>query len=647
MDKNTLIGALLIGAVLIGFTWFSKPDPTQQTPPPADTTHVVAQQPAAPQATADTAALDSTGAPILAPYQQAKEEKVIVLKNEKLALSISTRGGAPVEAVLADYLDQSKKPVHLFRKGDTRLDLPLRTLDNRMVSTADANFDIIEATDSTATLRMQLDESAYLDYVYKLCSSDYRVDFTIRGHELRRFLPVNIALQDIEWRQRIPQQEQSWKFEGQYSGIYYHYPQGDVDRLETTSEASEDIQETLRWVAFKDKYFSSVLIASATGFKDNKLTLKTEGEGSGYVRSGDFKGTFPISVKETETVVPFMFFFGPNDYDLLKGYDEGVDKANALHLDHLVYLGMSVFRWINQYLIIPVVTFLSGFLSNWGIIILLMTLFIKMLLWPFTYKSYMSQAKMRVLRPQIEAINAKYPGKEQDQMMKRQTETMNLYRSAGASPMSGCLPMLLQMPFLIALYMYFPTSILLRGEGFLLAHDGLRGLGSQVRQDQHRAHQHTEVCADRVEGLCQVESPGGSRLVAHRDHQGVRGGFKDGQPGGQGEQCNQEQRIGEGLGRREEEETPDRGQSETGQQAGLEAESLVDHRSRNRQQEIGAVVGELHQRRLEDGHGEDAPEHADQHIGQVGGRAPGGEAQQEQQEWNTQLLCYQRRTLLG
>ena len=471
MDKNTLIGALLIGAVLIGFTWFSKPDPTQQTPPPADTTHVVAQQPAAPQATADTTALDSTGAPILAPYQQAKEEKVIVLKNEKLALSISTRGGAPVEAVLADYLDQSKKPVHLFRKGDTRLDLPLRTLDNRMVSTADANFDIIEATDSTATLRMQLDESAYLDYVYKLRSSDYRVDFTIRGHELRRVLPVNIALQDIEWRQRIPQQEQSWKFEGQYSGIYYHYPQGDVDRLETTSEANEDIQETLRWIAFKDKYFSSVLIASATGFKDNKLTLKIEGEGSGYVRSGDFKGTFPISVKETETVVPFMFFFGPNDYDLLKGYDEGVDKANALHLDHLVYLGMSVFRWINQYLIIPVVTFLSGFLSNWGIIILLMTLFIKMLLWPFTYKSYMSQAKMRVLRPQIEAINAKYPGKEQDQMMKRQTETMNLYRSAGASPMSGCLPMLLQMPFLIALYMYFPTSILLRGQGFLWADD--------------------------------------------------------------------------------------------------------------------------------------------------------------------------------
>ena len=474
MDKNTLIGALLIGAVLIGFTWFSKPDPTQSpAPTPQDTTQLVTQAPApaAGASSTDSASLDSLGAPVLPPYLQPAQERIVELKNEKLSVKLSTKGGAPVEAVLADYLDQSKKPVHLFRKGDARLDLPLRTLENRLVNTADANFSVVESTDSTAVLRMQIDDVAYLDYAYKLRPADYRVDLVIRGHELRRFLPVNIALQDIEWTQRIPQQEQSWKFEGQYSGVYYHFPQGDVDRLETTSESSEDVQETLRWVAFKDKYFSSALIASATGFKDNKLSIKAAKEGSGYVRDCSFKGTFPISIKETETVLPFTFFFGPNDYDLLRGYDAGVSKEEALHLDHLVYLGMSVFRWINQYLIIPIVTFLSGFLSNWGIIILLMTLAIKMLLWPFTYKSYMSQAKMRVLRPQIEAINAKYPGKEQDQMMKRQTETMNLYRSAGASPMSGCLPMLLQMPFLIALYMYFPTSILLRGQRFLWADD--------------------------------------------------------------------------------------------------------------------------------------------------------------------------------
>ena len=481
MDKNTIIGALLIGAVLIGFTLFQQSGPQPQATPTTDTTQVVAQsQPTSPATVSgadDGCTIDhpedsaSVVGPVLPAYLQERPEQTVVLKNKKLTLKLSNKGGSPVEATLADYTDQQKKPVQLFRQGDATLNLPLRTLENKIVNTSTAYFDVISQSDSAAVLRMQIDSVAYLDFAYILRPDDYRVGLTITGHELRRLLPVNMTTQDVEWRQRMPQQEQSWKFEGQYSGIYYHYPQGDVDRLETTSEANEDIQETLRWVAFKDKYFSSVLIASATGFKDNKLTLKTEGEGSGYVRSGDFKGTFPISVKETETVVPFMFFFGPNDYDLLKGYDEGVDKANALHLDHLVYLGMSVFRWINQYLIIPVVTFLSGFLSNWGIIILLMTLFIKMLLWPFTYKSYMSQAKMRVLRPQIEAINAKYPGKEQDQMMKRQTETMNLYRSAGASPMSGCLPMLLQMPFLIALYMYFPTSILLRGQGFLWADD--------------------------------------------------------------------------------------------------------------------------------------------------------------------------------
>ena len=480
MDKNTIIGALLIGAVLIGFTLFQQSGPQPQATPTTDTTQVVAQsQPTSPAtwSGADGCTIDHPGdsvsvvGPVLPAYLQERPEQTVVLKNKKLTLKLSNKGGSPVEATLADYTDQQKKPVQLFRRGDATLNLPLRTLENKIVNTSTAYFDVISQSDSAAVLRMQIDSVAYLDFAYTLRPDDYRVGLTITGHELRRLLPVNMTTQDVEWRQRMPQQEQSWKFEGQYSGIYYHYPQGDVDRLETTSEANEDIQETLRWVAFKDKYFSSVLIASATGFKDNKLTLKTEGEGSGYVRSGDFKGTFPISVKETETVVPFMFFFGPNDYDLLKGYDEGVDKANALHLDHLVYLGMSVFRWINQYLIIPVVTFLSGFLSNWGIIILLMTLFIKMLLWPFTYKSYMSQAKMRVLRPQIEAINAKYPGKEQDQMMKRQTETMNLYRSAGASPMSGCLPMLLQMPFLIALYMYFPTSILLRGQSFLWAQD--------------------------------------------------------------------------------------------------------------------------------------------------------------------------------
>ena len=481
MDKNTIIGALLIGAVLIGFTLFQQSSPQPQATPKTDTTQVVALSQSALRATAtgaDGCTIDhpedsvSVVAPVLPAYQQERPEQTVVLKNKKLTLKLSNKGASPVEATLADYTDQQKKPVQLFRQGDATLNLPLRTLENKIVNTSTAYFDIISQSDSAAVLRMQIDSVAYLDFAYTLRPDEYRVGLTITGHELRRLLPVNMTTQDLEWRQRMPQQEQSWKFEGQYSGIYYHFPKGDVERLETSSESTEEIKESLQWVAFKDKYFSSVLINQRTGFQNNKLTLQAEKEGSGYVRSCSLVASFPMSVKEEVTQVPLTFIFGPNDYELLQRYDAELSQNDApLQLDHLVYLGMSVFRWINKYLIIPIVTFLSGFLSNWGIIILLMTLIIKMLLWPFTHKSYLSQAKMRVLKPQIDEINAKYPGKDQEAMMKRQTETMNLYRSAGASPMSGCLPMLLQMPFLIALYMYFPTSILLRGQSFLWAED--------------------------------------------------------------------------------------------------------------------------------------------------------------------------------
>ena len=481
MDKNTIIGALLIGAVLIGFTLFQQSGPQPQATPTTDTTQVVAQsQPTSPAtwSGADGCTIDHPGdsvsvvGPVLPAYQQERPEQTVVLKNKKLTLKLSNKGGSPVEATLADYTDQQKKPVQLFRRGDAMLNLPLRTLENKIVNTSTAYFDVISQSDSAAVLRMQIDSVAYLDFAYTLRPDDYRVGLTITGHELRRLLPVNMTTQDLEWRQRMPQQEQSWKFEGQYSGIYYHFPKGDVERLETSSESTEEIKESLQWVAFKDKYFSSVLINQRTGFQNNTLTLQAEKEGSGYVRSCSLAATFPMSVKEEVTQVPLTFFFGPNDYELLQRYDAELAQTDApLQLDHLVYLGMSVFRWINKYLIIPIVTFLSGFISNWGIIILLMTLIIKILLYPFTHKSYLSQAKMRVLKPQIDEINAKYPGKDQEAMMKRQTETMNLYRSAGASPMSGCLPMLLQMPFLIALYMYFPTSILLRGQSFLWAQD--------------------------------------------------------------------------------------------------------------------------------------------------------------------------------
>ena len=472
MDRNTLIGALLIGLVLIGFTWLQQPTP-EQIAERQRSEQAAAQKPAQPaahqQRALATTSADSTS--VRPPYLTPQPEQLVELRNALLSVKLSTKGAAPVEATLAKYQDQAKKPVQLFRKGDARLNLPLRTLSNTIVNTADASFELVSHSDSSAVLRMRIDSAAYLDYIYTLAKDDYRLSLRLAGKDLHHLLPANMTMQELEWSQRMPQQEQSWKFEGQYSGIYYHFPKGDVERLETSSEEHQEVQQRLQWVAFKDKYFSSVLIQQQGGLEGNQLTLQAEAEGSGYVRRAQLQSSIPFSLRSAEPTAPLTFFFGPNDYELLKGYDAGAVEGEELQLDHLVYLGISLFRWINQYMIIPLVTFLSRYLSNWGLIIFLMTLAIKLLLWPFTNKSYLSQAKMRVLRPQIEAINAKYPGKEQEAMMKRQTETMNLYRSAGASPMSGCLPMLLQMPFLIALYMYFPTSILLRGQGFLWADD--------------------------------------------------------------------------------------------------------------------------------------------------------------------------------
>ena len=472
MDRNTLIGALLIGLVLIGFTWLQQPTP-EQIAERQRSEQAAAQKPAQPaahqQRALATTSADSTS--VRPPYLTPQPEQLVELRNALLSVKLSTKGAAPVEATLAKYQDQAKKPVQLFRKGDARLNLPLRTLSNAIVNTADASFELVSHSDSSAVLRMRIDSAAYLDYIYTLAKDDYRLSLRLAGKDLHHLLPANMTMQELEWSQRMPQQEQSWKFEGQYSGIYYHFPKGDVERLETSSEEQQEVQQRLQWVAFKDKYFSSVLIQQQGGLEGNQLTLQAEAEGSGYVRRAQLQSSIPFSLRSAEPTAPLTFFFGPNDYELLKGYDAGAVEGEELQLDHLVYLGISLFRWINQYMIIPLVTFLSRYLSNWGLIIFLMTLAIKLLLWPFTNKSYLSQAKMRVLRPQIEAINAKYPGKDQEAMMKRQTETMNLYRSAGASPMSGCLPMLLQMPFLIALYMYFPTSILLRGQGFLWADD--------------------------------------------------------------------------------------------------------------------------------------------------------------------------------
>ncbi|SUB78492.1 membrane protein insertase YidC [Porphyromonas macacae] len=475
MDKNTIIGAILAGLIIIGFSLLNKPTPQPQPPvqSTADTALLTSEQETTKTfSITDSTALsegDTTQTTTATPlYLQKGTEKLISLKNDLVKIELNTLGGIPEEAQLLKYNAQEGKELFLFKKGDLSFNLPLRTVENKILNTAELYFNPLNVTDSTVTMRLNIDEQNYLDFVYTLMPGDYRIKMNIMAKGLDRLLPANMSLQDLEWEQRIRQQEQSWKFENQYTSVMYRYAAGGVERINKSKE-KKSVQETLRWIAFKDKYFSTVLISRAP-FQDNVISSAEFKEDSGYIKNFSLKSTLQWNIEDGEKA-SLIWYVGPNDYNLLKAYDKGLNGNDQLDLDHLVYMGGKLLRTINVYMIIPVVTFLSSQIGSWGIIILILTILIKIFLSPFTFKSYLSQAKMRVLKPQVEAISAKYPGKDQDAMMKRQTETMSLYRAAGANPMSGCLPMLLQLPFLIALYMYFPTSIYLRGESFLWAKD--------------------------------------------------------------------------------------------------------------------------------------------------------------------------------
>ncbi|WP_290384864.1 membrane protein insertase YidC, partial [Parabacteroides goldsteinii] len=251
-----------------------------------------------------------------------------------------------------------------------------------------------------------------------------------------------------------------------YTALYYKFLSDDVEQLSESKSEDKKVSGRLKWIAYKDKFFSTVMIADE-GFESATFDSKMV-EADGIVKEFKTTTAVPFDLRGNEATT-FRYFFGPNSYPLLKSYDKGVASDQQLDLERLVPLGASVFRWVNQYFVIPMFDFLGKYIKSYGLIILLMTIIVKLILFPLTYKSYMSSAKMRVLRPQVEELNAKYPG--QDKAVERQRATMELYSRAGASPMAGCIPMLLQMPILIALFMFFPSAIELRHQSFLWAHD--------------------------------------------------------------------------------------------------------------------------------------------------------------------------------
>ncbi|MDR2474866.1 MAG: membrane protein insertase YidC [Bacteroidales bacterium] len=396
------------------------------------------------------------------------EEEFTQLENELLALTFSNKGGRISKAQLKKYQTSESLPVVLFDGEDeTVYGFNLVTATNRIINTNELFFTPIVIDSLSITMRLSVSDDQYLDFVYSMQPDSYMLRFEIKAHNLADVLTHDFNYLDMNWNGKIRQQEKGRKFEERYTQLFYKFMADDVESLSETSDAMATPSGRIKWVAFKDQFFSSVFIADEE--------FSSAGLKSTVIPSGNYLKEYHCDMKvgfdpSGSKPTGMRCYLGPNHFATLQKYDEGVkDDRQRLELERLVPLGSSLFRWINRWLVIPMFNFFGSFISNYGVIILLMTIVVKLIIFPLTYKSYMSSAKMRVLRPQVEAISAKYPG--QDKAMERQKATMDLYSRAGASPMSGCLPMLLQMPVLIALFMFFPAAIELRHQSFLWADD--------------------------------------------------------------------------------------------------------------------------------------------------------------------------------
>lgn len=477
MDKNTIIGLVIIFLILIGFSYFTRPsqDELQQIhqrdsiaqvmKAEAEKMALMAQQEKKDFAQANDSLQTMPTDTLFA--QDSLKNKLITLENNNIKLHISTKGGRICYVDLKDYRTHDSLPLVLWQEGKNTFGLNFYAL-NKQVNTEDLLFapstteTTLNAQNGEQVLSMKLYSGAdsYLEYIYKLSPDSYMVDFSIRTHNMGNIIAANTSFLTMFWGVDMPQLEKSKDFENRYTGVYYKFTGDDVESMSMTSDEKENLPTKVKWIAFKQQFFSSILIAGES-FGDVMLSSNMETQ-TGYLKKAYAEIPLPYSGKTNEEY-NMQFYFGPNSYPTLREYGKEID------LPQLVNLGWKWVAWFNRYIVIPIFSFLESHVTtNYGLIILLLTLIIKIILFPLTYKSYLSQAKMRVLKPQIDEINKNIP---KDKALERQQATMKLYKRAGVNPMGGCLPMLIQMPILIALFWFFPGAIELRQESFLWAKD--------------------------------------------------------------------------------------------------------------------------------------------------------------------------------
>ena len=485
MNKKTIIAYVLIGLVIIGFFKFNQKSPE-------DLQREKARQERIAQKKQQDRLLEQEREKFRKEqFESIKNdttsifynvyngiEKPITLANDKATVTISTLGGRITSASLKDYKDQEGNDIVLFDSHD-RLKNSNSAGGNRMnytfrlkpeygvLNTEQCYFKEQSVTADEAVLRLDFNNGRYIDFTYRLRPDSYITDLYIKAHNMEEILSSSESM-DIIWNQLLRQQEPGYSFEQRFTNLTYKVYGDDTDNLSEMKDDNADLSEDLSWIAYKNQFFSSILIAG-NSFSDTRVRSTSIPEGEKMLKMCNTTTTAQFDPSGAEAT-GLQFYFGPNKFSTLKDASiEAINPENDLELEELIYFGWPIVRWINRYFIMYLFDFLSGTGLNMGIVLLLLTLIVKLCVYPFTKKSYVSSAKMRALKPYIDELNAKYPKKE-DQL-KKQQETMALYQKYGASPMGGCLPMLIQMPIFIALFNFVPNAIELRQESFLWAND--------------------------------------------------------------------------------------------------------------------------------------------------------------------------------
>ena len=477
MNKNSIIGFVLIGVIMFGFTWYQNKQYQKQAEIQAQLDSIAMVEQMAAMAL-DSAKIaegkvvegEMAGVKVLnmPAYKDSlltearlATEEYYKLSNDKVEIEFTTRGAQLHSVKLNDYKTYDSTELYLIKPNGSQMGISVYAGEN--INTKDFVFTVAESTDSSIVMQLPFAGGGYIQQKYTLADGSYMMQNELSFVGMENVIPRNVSNVDIDWSVIIPRLEKGYKNEKQYSKLDYYF-EGDKksEEIARGKDGSKRIDAKIEWFAFQQQFFSAIMTAD-NGFASADFDVKYYGEDdpSRNLMACSAKLRSDIQMGSASVTIPFQIYLGPNDYRTLKSYDKKYEK--------IIPLGGWMVAWFSRLVIIPCFDLLGRFIHNYGLVILLMTLLIKLLISPLTIKSYKSTAKMQVIKPEIDKINEKYP--DQKDAMKKQQATMQLYQKAGISPMGGCLPMLLQMPILFAMFRFFPASIELRQQKFLWADD--------------------------------------------------------------------------------------------------------------------------------------------------------------------------------